>query len=504
MVDAAAGDIEPFRDDMTGVDRAAFDQWYGEQTDEKINSRITMPESTNPTYVAFNNTKQNDAVLKYWYEKTLPRLESVADKWRKLDVARASDLELFNGICELAIEEGRYWSDDSTHTFGVAKSTDDQLQCFLQETLPDHNFISGQFLTGIESKTMQSNADLFKIAEMLRSDPDLTYTVLVVPSAYLLQALKDHEKAVEVVVAVEQYLEQYGHQGYSMDFIEPTQMEDPSALFASIKGMVRDRNYHPKNQGKKTAEIRASKYKEISQLLSGLEYWQFRFRWWLARKYNFIREEVAFRFGYTWSILRPMADELNRRLVEAEILVAKDDIFFLTSVDIKQAIKAKASHQKPDNYGQLASQERALREARKRHHPPGTLPAEVASIEAVSFKETQIKNDESSDIMRGFAVSSGKVTAKASVILGPSEFDNMTPGSILVSPLTTPAWTQLFANCAGLVTDVGSILAHGSIVAREYGIPAVLGVGDGTKRIRHGQTITIDGDLGTVFIHEDE
>ena len=351
---------------------------------------------------------------------------------------------------------------------------------------------------------MQSNADLFKIAEMLRSDPDLTYTVLVVPSAYLLQALKEHEKAVDVVLAVEQYLKQYGHQGYSMDFIEPTQMEDPSALFASLKGMVRDRNYHPKNQGKKTSEIRATKYKEISQLLSGLEYWQFRFRWWLARKYNFIREEVAFRFGYTWSILRPMADELNRRLVEAEILVAKDDIFFLTSVDIKKAIKAKASHQKPDNYGQLASQERVLREARKRHHPPGTLPAEVASIEAVSFKETQIKNDESSDIMRGFAVSSGTVTAKASVILGPSEFDNMTPGSILVSPLTTPAWTQLFANCVGLVTDVGSILAHGSIVAREYGIPAVLGVGDGTKRIRHGQTITIDGDLGTVFIHEDE
>ena len=106
--------------------------------------------------------------------------------------------------------------------------------------------------------------------------------------------------------------------------------------------------------------------------------------------------------------------------------------------------------------------------------------------------------------MRGFAVSSGTITAKASVVLGPSEFDNMMPGSILVSPLTTPAWTQLFAHAAGLVTDVGSILAHGSIVAREYGIPAVLGVGNGTKRIRHGQMITIDGDTGTVTIHDDE
>ena len=97
---------------------------------------------------------------------------------------------------------------------------------------------------------------------------------------------------------------------------------------------------------------------------------------------------------------------------------------------------------------------------------------------SISFKETQIKNDDADNTMRGFPVSSGKITAKASVILGPTEFDNMEPGTILVSPLTTPAWTQLFAHAVGLVTDVGSILAHGSIVAREYGIPAVLGVGN--------------------------
>ena len=80
----------------------------------------------------------------------------------------------------------------------------------------------------------------------------------------------------------------------------------------------------------------------------------------------------------------------------------------------------------------------------------------------------------------------------------------MIPGSILVSPLTTPAWTQLFAHASGLVTDVGSILAHGSIVAREYGIPAVLGVGNGTVRIQHGQTLTIDGDAGIVELHESD
>ena len=170
---------------------------------------------------------------------------------------------------------------------------------------------------------MQANTDLFEIAKTVRADDDLSYTVLAVPSAFLMQALREHEKGANVVAALEEYLRNYGHQGYSMDFIEPTQAEEPSALFATLKGMVRDRNYNPKNQALKTAAIREQKLKEISEVLSGLEYWQFRFRLWLALKYNFIREEVAFRFGYTWSILRPMAFELGQRLVDAKTFKLK-------------------------------------------------------------------------------------------------------------------------------------------------------------------------------------
>ncbi|MGI9322725.1 MAG: PEP/pyruvate-binding domain-containing protein [Pseudomonadales bacterium] len=501
--EAAAADIEPFRDHLSEEDRAAFDSWHAEQSQDGLNELISLPESSNPTYVAFNNTTTNDKQLQSWYDGALPRLEGVAEKWRALDINDAADDELLEGIVEMGIEEGHYWSSDSSHTFGVAKSTDDQLQCFLRETLPDQNFISGQFLTGIESKAMQANADLFKIAQLVRARDALSYTVLAVPSPFLMQALRRDEQASEVVAALDEYLRVYGHQCYSMDFIEPTQVEDPSALFATIKGMVRNKDYDPKNQSSKAAGIRETKLAEISQFLTGLPYWQFRFRLWLALKYNFIREEVAFRFGYTWSILRPMVHELGSRLVSVGTLQDAEQTYFLVSDELEQAIAARKNNQALPQLGEAATQRRALREARKQHHPPGTLPAEASEIESVSFKETQIKNDADSNVMRGFPVSSGRVTAKASVVLGPSEFDKMAPGSILVSPLTTPAWTQLFAHAVGLVTDVGSILAHGSIVAREYGIPAVLGVGNGTKRIKHGQTITIDGDAGTVTIHEE-
>ena len=76
----------------------------------------------------------------------------------------------------------------------------------------------------------------------------------------------------------------------------------------------------------------------------------------------------------------------------------------------------------------------------------------------------------------------------------------MEPGTILVCPVTTPAWTHLFAQARGLVTDFGGILAHGSIVAREYGIPAVLGTGIATKRIKRRQMIGVDGDAGVVTL----
>ncbi len=76
----------------------------------------------------------------------------------------------------------------------------------------------------------------------------------------------------------------------------------------------------------------------------------------------------------------------------------------------------------------------------------------------------------------------------------------MKPGAILVASITTPAWTPLFALAAGVVTDIGGPLSHGSIVAREYGIPAVLGTGVATKRIHSGQTITVDGSTGVVTL----
>ncbi|WP_375431239.1 PEP-utilizing enzyme [uncultured Friedmanniella sp.] len=108
------------------------------------------------------------------------------------------------------------------------------------------------------------------------------------------------------------------------------------------------------------------------------------------------------------------------------------------------------------------------------------------------------------DVLTGLAGSAGRVTAVARVLEGPGDFGQFQAGEILVAPITTPAWTALFVRAAGVVTDVGGPLSHSSIVAREYGIPAVLGTGVATRRIHTGQRITVDGDAGTVTLLADE
>jgi phosphohistidine swiveling domain-containing protein len=198
-----------------------------------------------------------------------------------------------------------------------------------------------------------------------------------------------------------------------------------------------------------------------------------------------------------------MALELGQRLTDTGTIAAPDDVFYLVTDELNQAIEARKEDKPLTEYFQLAAERRELREARKRLHPPGTIPFEASEHPGVKFKETQMYNDPNSDSLIGVPVSPGTVTSPASLINSPAEFDKMEPGSILVCPMTNPAWTPLFAHATGLVTDMGGILGHGSIVAREYGIPAVVGTGNITQRVKSGQEICVDGDTGIVKILSD-
>jgi pyruvate,water dikinase len=146
---------------------------------------------------------------------------------------------------------------------------------------------------------------------------------------------------------------------------------------------------------------------------------------------------------------------------------------------------------------QTVADRKAAARAQLRLTPPAMLPEKSTWTKFVPWHKT----DQSGDILKGYGASAGKVTAPACVLLSPDDFGKMQPGAVLVAVTTTPAWTPLFTLASAVVTDIGGPLSHSSIVAREYGIPAVMAAGLATRRIQDGQIITVDGSAGLITLH---
>ncbi len=465
-------------------------------------------------------------VITQWEKQSLPAYRAALDRWQTRDPLQMTDQELLQGIRALTHAEARYWHV-LRGIIGAAKMTDQALQNFLIQNAPDEGFTSGTFLSGFPSRTLTAEMDVRAIAEMVRANPSIYELMVLTPAARFPDELKAHPEGKPIHEAIDKYLNSYGKQVFNLDFVEPALIEAPLPFITSLKAMVRNSGLDLTARQREVTRKRRKKWIQALKFFLGkrvgggasspagarplagvgkvgkLALPEF-IRLYLAARINYpSREEAIFYMGAAWSLLRPFALELGRRLADMGTLSQADDVFYLTSNELEQAIEARANDKALPALNDRATAQRHLREQRQRMVQPAAIPEENVLAWAGGDKsafDTVKVNADDADLMKGFAVSPGTVTGIASVIMSPDDFGKMKPDTILVCPLTTPAWTQLFPYATGLVTDIGSITAHGSIVAREYGIPAVLGTSNGTRRIKSGQTIAVDGDKGTVTI----
>ena len=191
------------------------------------------------------------------------------------------------------------------------------------------------------------------------------------------------------------------------------------------------------------------------------------------------------------AILRRAALEAGRRLKERGLLRDPNEVFFLRLEELAPALRGEAALDVPA----VVAARKAEQERLRRFEPPPVVvgeyrPARFEQADPIPQKHTLV----------GVAVSPGVVTGKARVILELDPADRVEPGEILVAPFTDPGWTPYFLAAAGVVVDVGGLLSHGSVVAREYGLPAVVNVGPATRLIQTGQRLQVDGDRGVVTI----
>jgi phosphohistidine swiveling domain-containing protein len=294
------------------------------------------------------------------------------------------------------------------------------------------------------------------------------------------------------------HLRAYGHIVYDLDFARPLPLDDPTPMLETIKMYVRGAGANPHERQRAAEERREQSAAAILGRLRGLRRWAFRKTLGMAQTMAAVREDALSDIGLGYPLLREMLRELGCRFVRAGALAEAGDIFWLTADEVQGLVANPGS----DMAGRVA-QRRAAHEALRRVVPPPMLPPrkKYMGIDMEAWTPAT-EESQAGGALKGIAANAGSVTAPACVLHGPQDFDRMHPGDVLVAPTTTPAWTPLFAMAAAVVTDIGGPLSHGSIVAREYGIPAVMGTGVATRRIRSGQRITVDGGAGTVTLLE--
>ena len=443
-----------------------------------------------------------------WRKETLPAFLAVIDEWRQVDPRVASDVALLDGMCALARADGETWWSPAMRlesmvsrvgtgmVMNMLRGAEMRFHEFLQKAAPGKGFSSGHFLSGLRSLTMEAQDEISDIAELIRADEGLFELVLTTPAQRLLPTLRERSEAALIVQAIDQHLARYGHQITTLDFAEPTLAEDLSPVMLNLKAVVQDSNHDPAATQIDIARRRQTALQEAKQAFSDEDWRELCDFLWVMKRVYPDREQALFYLGAGWPTLRRLALELGRRLVEAGTLTQPDDLFYLWRAQLEEAMAARQAGQALPELKERVAEQRELQQARLRLVPPDVVPPE----EGWGPGWGKTANDADSDSLNGNACSPGQITARASLVMSPADFANMQPGTILVCPMTTPAWTQLFSQAKGLVTDIGSILTHGSIVAREYDIPAVLGVGIATQRIRHGQLIRVDGDNGVVAL----
>ncbi len=210
-----------------------------------------------------------------------------------------------------------------------------------------------------------------------------------------------------------------------------------------------------------------------------------------------MRENAIYLMGMGHPLIRCMFQEISERFIQGGAISHLDDIYWLTKSELEALIEQLDKNRSlSDMNGLIPVRKAELKNIWVMcHHPSCQRKTKTISQALQKQKDGKI-------VLTGIGTSTGVVTAPACVLNSPADFESFQPGSVLVAVTTTPAWTPLFSSASAIVTDIGGPLSHSSIVAREYGIPAVMATHIATRTIKSGQMITVDGLAGTVTFDE--
>ncbi len=266
--------------------------------------------------------------------------------------------------------------------------------------------------------------------------------------------------------------------------------------------LVKDYSLVPESQNPLlNNENGEGRYKEyLGQIAQKLPWWKARL---LEQVVGFARNSAKHRErgrlfqSLLFGEIRGVCLEIGKRLKSKGYLESDSDVFFLNINEIEELVRGK--FQFPETISELVSlRKKDLERCKKKRVPEFFITDEAEYFRAQVSDEPHDIGHSSREFLRGTGVSKGVVRAQVKIVLDPSSGSRLEPGEILVTKTTDPGWTPLFFIAGGLILERGGMLSHGAIVAREFGIPAVVGVSNATTLLKDGDTVLLDGESGTV------
>jgi rifampicin phosphotransferase len=346
----------------------------------------------------------------------------------------------------------------------------------------------GTLVSGVKTKTTETNQALEDLAEQIRINPKL-HDLFAHNDAKIVRSVLQKSNEGQVFLKhFEQFLDKYGHRETALTISQPAWKDQPDNVLAILKVLAETEPQQPKSYD----AWQKARDELLSHSILGGKFLRNLFLKSLTKTRLLfqIREDTHFYATLVQPTIRRVALELGRRLVETGALDEVEEVFHLQLNELEDLVKSWPPSE------QTITQIRSLVVRRKAKR------ASLANKPMVDPRLLTIVSRNQTDkdvLLSGTSGSPGVATGTARIVHDVTEFGKLRAGDVLIAPVTNPAWTPLFQRAVAVVVDTGGTASHAAIVAREYGIPAVMGTLNGTKELEDGQRIRVDGSRGLVF-----
>jgi phosphoenolpyruvate synthase/pyruvate phosphate dikinase len=420
--------------------------------------------------------------------------ESIAALQR--DIRTKSGSALFDFIRADIHELKRILFDPGSHqVFMSAMEATWWLNEQLQTWLGEKNGADALAQSAPHNVTSEMGLALLDVADAIRPHPEVVAFLQHVEDEGFLDDMTALAGGDESRDAIRAFLDRYGMRCIGeIDITRPRWSERPTAIVPMILGNIK--HFEPGagerrfGQGRQDARTKEREVLERLRALPDGEQKAREVKQRIDRVRTFIgyREYPKYGMVSRYFIYKQALLEEAERLVQTHVLREPEDIFYLTFEELHDVVRTNHID------GQLISERKDAFRSYRALAPPRVLTSD-GEVVAGAYR----RDDVPADALVGLPVSAGTVEGRARVILDMAEAD-LEPGDILVTAYTDPSWTPAFVAIAGLVTEVGGLMTHGAVIAREYGLPAVVGVEQATRLIRDGQRVRVNGTDGYVEV----